>query len=259
MSNLNDFIIHSQYPVEKIVWMAEGNNDSSNPNWQAFSWGGYVFEPLEDTIDWQNFLIDGVWTNDGWATQYPIEALSKPMGYEDIGGSYSIKADWCGAFIVPKGFVYDTYTTTHPCVMIFGSQSDSSRRIEYRYWGYIQESDWSSATTAKTAETLAHSFQKDTRLAQLNMISENVMHLEDNETKVLNHNLGFRPMCKIWRRYQGNGWSRSLETKTVEPATSLIENQITIDENKITIFAHDGSQHLAQDFLVRIYNYDISI
>lgn len=260
MSNLNDFIIHSQYPVEKIIWTAEGQNDSTNPNWQSFSWGGYVFEPFDDNIDYQNLLVDGVWTNDNWTTQYPIESNSKPMGYVDAGGSYILSLDFAGAWVVPKGFVYDTYTTTHPCVIITGTQSDSDRVIQYRYWAYLIESDWSSNTTTKTAGSLAHSLQKNTNLAQLNMISENVLKLQDRETKVLYHNLGFRPLCKIWKKWgSANTWNKDLQTITDTTIGSLIQNQITIDSEKITIYAQDDSQHQEQDFLIRIFNYDIAV
>lgn len=260
MSNLNDFSIHSQYPVEKIIWTAEGRNDSTNPNWQQFVGYGYVFEFLPDTINWQNVLVDGVWTNDGWATQYPIESNSKPTGYQDYGGSYGINFDWVGSWVLAKDTTLDTFTTPHPSIVITGNQSENQKVIEYRFWAYLIESDWASNTTEKTAETLSHSLQKNTNLAQLNMISENMVSVPDTQTRTIYHNLGFRPLCKIWcKRGNLNSWSKNLNTITHSDPFSLIQNKITIDNEKITIYAEDGSEHLTQDFLVRIYNYDISV
>ena len=262
MSNIDDFIIHSQYPVEKIVWTAEGDNGSSNPHWQHTNFGDWVIIPFDDNIDWKNFLIDGVWTNDNWATQYPLGGNSKPMGYEDIGGSYSVKYDWLSSTTIPKGIDFFGYIPDHPSVAVSGTRSDPQTSIQYRLWAYLVESDWTSNTTEKTAETLAHSLQKNTSLAQLNMISENIIHLENKETKVLYHNLGFRPLCKIWQKWgDSSSWSKDLNTKTYsEAGYSLIENQITIDEEKITIYAQDdNTPSLAQDFLIRIFNYDIAV
>ena len=131
----------------------------------------------------------------------------------------------------------------------------------------MAESDWESSTTTKTAEMLAYNLQKDTRLAQLNMISESVLQVPLDQTRVLYHNLGFRPFCKMWCRSVHNddspsGWSAELyDVSEIPLSFSLIRNSITIDSEKITITAHDENdpEYLPQryDFLIRIYNYAI--
>lgn len=268
MSNLDDFIIHSQYPVEKIVWTAEGAFDSSNPHWHEMpDWGdGTVFEPFADSLDAKNVLIDGVWTNDDWRTSYRIASNSKVMGYYNTGGSYSLDYDWLDAIPSPKGMNYFGYVLPTNCMAFSGGSTSNSRTLKYRLWAYLIESDWESHSSDKTAEVLSYSLQKDTRLAQLNLLSENVLQVPIDETKVLYHNLGFRPFCKIWRKgvysNDGGAWQASLwDTNTNEAGQSYIHNSIFIDSEKITITAHDEnepeSRPIRHDFLIRIYNYAI--
>lgn len=259
MSNLDDFIIHSQYPVEKIVWTAEGAYDATNPNWHTLT----VYEPLPTTLALEHILVDGVWTNDDWATQYPINCNSKIMGYiPDGGGSYTTSQDQLSFILLPENYTVFGYTTTAPSVYIYGS-SYENRRLQYRLWACIEESDWASSSTIKTAETLAHSFQKDTRLAQLNMISENVLSIPSGTTKTLNHNLGFRPFCKMWCKSPssiGSAWSKELHTDNGTSSWNTINvNRIAIDTSTISIYAEDPLDSGIQDFLIRIYNYDTAV
>lgn len=266
MSNLDDFIIHSQYPVEKIVWTAEGVDNNTNPHWHETDWGGFVFEPFPDELNVNSILIDGVWTNDDWQTSYRIAGNSKVMGYYETGGSYSLDFDWEDASPFPKGIDFWGYILPTNCMVLSGYSTGEQRTIKYRLWAYMAETDWDSSTTAKTAETLAYNLQKDTRLAQLNMISENILQVPLDQTRVLYHNLGFRPFCKIWCRGasddSASGWDASLyDVNTVPLSYDLIRNSITIDNEKITITTHDENEPDLRppryDFLIRIYNYAI--
>lgn len=259
MSNIDDFIIHSQYPVEKIVWTTEGIYDNTNPNWHSLA----VFEPLPNTLALDHILVDGVWTNDDWATQYPINCSGKIMGYiPDGGGSYTTSQDQLSFVLLPENITVFGYTTDSQCAYIYGS-SYEGRTLKYRLWACIEESDWTSSSTTKTAETLSHSLQKDTSLAQLNMISENKLTIQSGETKTLNHGLGFRPLCRIWRRSPssiGSAWGKSLQTDNGTSSWNLSNvNKITIDTSNITIYAQDPIDGDAQEFLIRIYNYDTAV
>lgn len=265
MSNLDDFIIHSQYPVEKIVWTAEGNLDSTNPNWhEVEGWGGRVFEPLPESLNWQNLLVDGLFSFDDWQTAFVLDSDSKPVY---ISQNDEVGFVWVSANTWAKGFDFFGYILPTNCAIFSGDNSNTAgRTLKYKIWAYLVESDWESSTTTKTAETLAYKLQKDTRLAQLNMLSENNVKVPNNSTKVLYHNLGFRPFCKIWCRTWKDGaesqWSKILYTTTLTPATySLINNTITIDNEKITITTNDQSEqeYRSDDFeyLIRIYNYAI--
>ena len=260
MTNLDQFIIHSAYPVEKIVWTAEGVFDSTNPYW--FDWlGGYVFEPISDEIEPRDILIDGVWTNDGWQNQYPIN-VDIIRGYEGgHGQGYSTDNDAIYATIFVEGLrlFSDEYVVPYQCVGIKGSTATGT--IQYRLWAYMVESAWNTQAISRTAETLAHSFQKDTRLAQLNMISENILTIPSGQTATIHHNLGFRPYCKMWRRLgsylDGGTWQKNDMRTVFDMANPYDKNKITIDSNNITIYAEDNYDGGAQDFLIRIFNYAI--
>lgn len=266
MSNLDDFIIHSQYPVEKIVWTAEGVKDNTNPNWHDTSLGGYVFEPIPDTLQWDSVLVDGVWTNDDWQTSIQLGANSVVRGYTEYGGSYTLDYDWLSASVFPKGLDFFGYVLPSNCVNVSGGSMSNTRTLKYKIWAFVLESDWASTSTDKTAQILAYSLQKDTRLAQLNMISENLVQVPNHTTKVLYHNLGFRPFCKMWSRSITNGvvgnWTNELWTlDTTQAEYRMIRNTIFIDSEKITITADDYNDPDVQseryDFLIRIYNYAI--
>lgn len=262
MSSLDSFIVNSDYPAEKIVWTAEGTADSTNQYWADF-FGGAVLEPIPESLDWRNILIDGVWTNDDWETQYPINTNSRVMGYINTGqGSYTVEFDELDVYIFPKGVEVLSFRFEYQCAMI-SARAYGGRTLKYRLWAYVMESDWNSYSDTKTAETLASKLQLNTDLAQLNMISETVVSVPSGQTRTLHHNLGFRPYCKIWRKSDAivisgeDAWSKNELDTIFDPSNTYYLNKITIDENNITIYAEDAYNGYAQDFLIRIFNYAI--
>lgn len=263
MTNLDQFIIHSAYPVEKIVWSAQGVFDQSNPHWSDF-FDGYVFEPLPDEIDATDILIDGVWTNDDWNTQYPINTNSLIVGFEGSPSTgYSPEFDSCDVVVFEKGVEWEGWGYIVPYKSVGIRALSASRRVEYRLWAYMVESEWDTPVHDKTAEALAHSFQKNTNLAQLNMISENILSIPSGQTRVLQHNLGFRPYCKMWRRIggfiQGDTWQKNNLHTVYSTYSPYRRNDIRIDTEKITIYAEDPQNNETQDFLIRIFNYAIPV
>ena len=263
MSLLDSFIVNSDYPADKIVWTAEGVADSTNQYWEDV-FGGMVLEPIPDSLDWRTILIDGVWTNDDWETQYPINTNSRVMGYTETGqGSYTVQFDELYLDIMPKVQVL-SFMFEYQCAAI-SARVYGGRTLKYRLWAYVMESDWDSYSETRTAETLANKLQLNTDLAQLNMISETVVSIPNGQTRTLYHNLGFRPYCKIWRKSDAivlsgeDAWNIN-DLKTVfNPSNPYNLNKITIDNEKVTIYAEDTYYGDAQNFLIRIYNYAIPI
>lgn len=263
MSLLDSFIVNSDYPADKIVWTAEGTADSSNPYWEDV-FGGVVLEPIPDSLDWRTILIDGVWTNDNWETQYPINTNSRVMGYINNGsGSYTVEFDEVDIDIMPKVQIL-SFRFEYQCAMISG-RAYGGRTLKYRLWAYVMESDWNSYSDMKTAETLASKLQLNTDLAQLNMISETVISVPSGQTRTLHHNLGFRPYCKIWRKSDAivlsgeDAWNINNLYTVFNPNNQYRLNKITIDEEKVTIYAEDAYNGDDQNFLIRIYNYAIPL
>ena len=153
MSLSDVFITNSYYPVDKIVWTAEGTIAPSNPYWDNVLGGG-VLEPISNSIPPSHILIDGAWTNDNWASQYPINTNSRVMGYVQSGGSYVADFDEMNAEVWTEGTQILSYTVPYQCVFV-GGRSTSGRTLKYRVWAYILESAWGDKALSKTAETLA--------------------------------------------------------------------------------------------------------
>lgn len=258
---LNNMIADSRYPVEKIVWADEGAIDSSNPHWGQTLFGEGVVFPIPEGIDYQNILLDGVWTNNNWRSAYPINTSSPVLGWrlDPETSSYSWYADSTECSIQPQRL-----GSTSLQIVISGA-SDSGQQLKYRVWAYLKEDATNNYTLDKTSEQLAHSFQKNTSIAQLNIVSEIVLSVGDKQTITYQHNLGFRPFCKIWWRYESseslilNSWDRNAYQQLYSPnSDSLSRDIITIDEHSIKIYAEDPwGEGQAKQFLVRIFSYAI--
>lgn len=247
---LNDFIIHSQYPLEKIVWTYETTADSSDPYWNA-DWRS-LFIPIQDTIKAENFLVDGVWSMDNFQTTYPINTPSKVKGWYEENYSYYLDVDRVDVSTT-IGFVG---VIDSPVVYVAPDLRSSSPKI--RLWAYLVSSDMDSKTDAKTAEDIHYKLIKNTNLAQLNMVSENYLVVPAEGEKVINHNLGFRPFCRIWKKNSQNGWYRvSINTSIIGDVPEY-EDIITTTSNAISIYNPDRyGLGESEEFIVRTYNYAI--
>lgn len=247
---LDDFITHSQYPQEKIVWAYEGVVDNTNPYWDA-NWDYGIFVPVPDTLNADDILLDGVWTNDDWTTSYPIGTPSRVYGwYQDEQSFYQDYDEANASVVKPQPYWVDYNAFYANC------SSSANKTIQVRLWAYLISSDMASSVNWKTSEQLARSLQKTTALAQLNMISENIIVVHDDETIILHHNLGFKPLCKIWEKWQSGTWTISAPTFNIiadEPDTNL---NITITDTTIAIHAIDiYGEGNSRTFAVRLYNY----
>lgn len=256
---LDSFITHSHYPQEKIIWAYEGEISPSNPYWRddIYILNEGLAIPVPENFVVENILVDGIWSIDDWATSYLIGTTSEIYGWEDEGGGvYHSRYDsaYAGVVNLRPPLSYTPY-------FYAGADITSGAIAKIRFWAYLANSDTQSYTIGQTASQLAHDLQKTTALAQMNLISENVLSIPDGSTEVLYHNLGFRPYCKIWRRQDLNWgyteWGTDLSLKTGSPSSSD-NNILVIDDTKIKITAEDPF-HLGktQDFLIRIYNYAI--
>lgn len=258
---LNNMIADSRYPVEKIVWADEGAIDSSNPHWGEGMFGEGVIFQIPEGMNYQNILLDGIWTNNNWRSAYPINTNSPILGWkrDPDSDSYSPYSDSAGCSIQPKAL-----GSTSLQIVVSGT-SDSGQQLKYRVWAYLTEDATNNYTLNKTSEQLAHSFQKNTSVAQLNIISEIVLTVGDGQTITYQHNLGFRPFCKIWWRFESQGslllnpWDRNGYQQLDTPnAVHNFDDKITIDEHSIKIYAKDPwGEGQRKQFLVRIFSYAI--
>lgn len=262
---LDNFITHSSMPVQKVVWAYEGTFEPSNPYWTEDIISGLTYThlcvPFPESLDPMSLLLDGVWTIDDWQTSYPMNTLGRIGGMHDHGGGWSLKSEYGSAsFWAVDG--------TFSVVSLAGS-SDYGGTIKFRVWAYLKESDWQSGTTEKTSSTLAQIFQKNTNLAQLNLVAEVGKVLADGETWTYYHNLGFTPLVKFWARTPTDSrqtpYGIADETFSagriayVVGMTSL-QNDLKIDSQKIEITSHRLEySEIPVDYLMRIYNYGTAL
>ena len=246
---LDDFITHSDYPMEKIIWAYEAIIDSNNEYWgDALGDGLYI--PVPRTIKASNLLLDGVWTTDNWQTSYPINTNGRVFGWKEDDGTYYTSYD-----MVSAGVITNVYTITEPTIMVNASV-DSVGTPKVRLFAYLTASDTTSTVEDSTASQLAYSLQKNTELAQLNLLSENDIIVPANTDKIIYHGLGFRPFCTIWKRNNQGTWSKNTWIASVESGVEMVDSTITITEGQIKIHAYDiYGDGDSQEFLIRIFNY----
>lgn len=255
---LDSFIAHSSLPVQKIIWAYEGTYNSSNPYWtvdddMGMTWT-HVKVPVDGDIDMNSFLIDGIWTSDDWRTSYQAGFLGKVGGWKDSGGSWSQASE---RLDVSVGYNY---------VSLRGVSSWGNE-IKFRMWAYMKESDFNShAPQSDTAQILASNFQKTTGMAQLNLVAEVERKMVDGEVWTYNHNLGFRPLVRVWNRYHAGEDSTAYQIATDfyvgdEPeGYRYLEPTFTVDDKRLSIHCDLPSDYGDSiTYLVRLYNYDTTI
>lgn len=249
---LDDFITHSHYPQEKIVWAYEGIVDNTNPYWNPV-WDYGLFVPIPDGLHAGTLLIDGIWSTDDFVTSYPINAKGRVYGWIEEDSSYYENVDLVSANTMESFLDIIDY----PSVYV-QPQVDTSRTAKVRLWAYITASDSVSYVETATASDLAHDLQKTTNLAQLNMISENELTVPDGGTRVIHHNLGFRPFCRIWKQNPNGGWGKISSRGSIVSSQPEYDEIIMIDRSNIDIqFFDNTGQGESQKYIVRIYNYAI--
>lgn len=252
MASINNFIFHSHYPQEKIVWAYEGVVDNTNPYWNP-DWDYGIFVPIPASIKAENLLLDGVWSSDGWKTTYPLNGTSRVYGW------YQDEYSWYQDFDKVDGsVVLDFYYIDYPSAYI-EADTVRGRKAEVRLWAYLVSSDNQSSVNWKTSEQLNHTLQKTTSLAQMNLVSENILTIPDGETRVIAHNLNFVPFCKIWSRNARGGWHKLNTAVSIvngEPENNEI---VKITDKTVSIKAFDPyGMGEEREFVVRIYGYAIS-
>lgn len=258
---LDNFITHSSMPVQKVVWAYEGTYDSSDPHWTEEDVGGLPYQhikiPFANTLAPDSLLLDGIWTADDWQTAYTINTTGRVGGWFYDGGAWTLKTESLSAYLWDY-----TNISVH-------AYNDYGATMKFRVWAYLKESDWQSSTTDKTADELASLFQKDTRLAQLNMIAEIEHEIPNRTTWTYYHNLGFRPLVRVWMTAP---FSDSMVAFTLaDEYFNGVDDDITIsqivrnctlkiDNEKIEIYSENpNSDTYNSTYLIRIYNYGASV
>lgn len=251
---LDNFITHSSLPMQKIVWAYEGDVTID-----PLTASGTVHIPLSTVNLLTPFLIDGIWTSDNWNSSYSINSAGKI----DNGGGGGVIAQPYSENARAILTVQINADSTITRIIGFSAYSKFTNLVKYRLWLYLKESATSIDTVSHTASQLANSFQKTTNLAQLNMVDEISVTIHDGSDWTYTHNLGFRPLVKIWHALGGTPYTLATQFNPLSTAQSPISGEPTliVDDTKIYIRADDNtySYHPDSDFVIRIYNYGMPL
>lgn len=258
---LDSFITHSSMPVQKIIWAYEGTYNEDNPYWTeddeflGIRWT-HVKIPIDGEIDMGSFLIDGIWTSDDWATSYPAGFDGKVGGWGYDDGSWSQMSEGLDVYV----------GNNYVSVRAF---SDWDDEIKFRLWAYMKETDFdSNAPQSNTAQILANNFQKTTDMAQLNLVAEIEHEMTGGSTWTYNHNLGFRPLARVWYKAKLGEETSPYQIMTDfyvgdEPeGYRVFTPTFSINEKQFRIQLPEIPEEYGADaytYLVRLYNYDTTI
>lgn len=215
MSNPRDFLFTTEYPIDKIVYMGEGEWNPTDGEWDDET-GHYKGERIIQTDFGAVNMVVGEWTDDDWVTAYPIASTKY------IGGWYRRDS---------QSLIYEKYVN----VTMYGSSSgfyircisSYTDKIKYRFYSFLSE-QYLEANVNPTA-SLSNKLVLDTRENYPKLFEDKIIHLTGGTPYTYYHNLGFRPFIRAW-----NGLVNDDGTGVFEPTCYSIQE---ITESYIRMFS----------------------
>lgn len=222
MSGASNFLITSDYPTDKIVWMYEGTATTDVDG---------VFDiVIPHGLNAIPFCT-GIWTIDDWATTYNTSTAVHGGGqyYQRYSMLTSNSTE-----VVLHG--YCTYTDGNPIV---------SATVKYRIWGFFNEGTTLNIFADTTAGLSENKFVKDSRLGYPKLFMEGFADAT-HQTQTVYHNLGFIPFVEIW--YELGGTWYQLDYIDFESA----DTSWTV-KNSAQSISFNGESYTNYNYYYRIY------
>lgn len=163
MAELEHFIFNSDYPMDKIVWLKQGELKLSDT--------GYGEATLEHGVGAQLY-VKGLWSTDDWATANMFGAKKFADQYLSINSNV-----WAN----------DKNVT-------FNVASDPNTTLKYKLWGVVNEADTKNLDTSRTVGYSANRLFLSTDLNYPKLVAEG--HLGKGE--IYQHGQGKIPFVDIW-------------------------------------------------------------
>lgn len=175
--NPDNFILNSDYPLEKIAGLFEfsgttGASTSTMAEGVSFQFTNTVGVPL---------LIDGQFSFT------PDFTVAYPLMSEDENRYFST----------------DSAYTTRTTIYISGSGYGGARPIYFRIWGFVPED--TAIVVPSTASASQDNFVLDTRKNYLKVFKDGRQKIGADESFTIQHNLGYIPYFKVWLG-SGSSW-----------------------------------------------------
>lgn len=191
MSDPRNFLITSEFPTDKIVWIKEGTVTTNQ--WGEFS--VTIPHGLAGTP-----FCTGIWSDNNWANQYNAstryQTQSSYSKFSDISSNASS--------VVFSGYITATTATT----------------IRYRLWGFFNEQDTLGVVADPTNYASSNIFIKNSNQGYSKLYMEGYADATSTD-KTVRHDLGFVPFVDIW--YQSAGSWYQLSRADMSQSTTTIQ------------------------------------
>lgn len=222
MAGAGNFLITSEYPTDKIVWMYEGTTTTDSDG---------IFDiSIAHGLDAIPFCT-GIWTIDDWQTTYNTSTATHG------GGQVYLRFSMLTS--------NDSTVTMHGYCMQDSVTPIINATVKYRLWGFFNEASTLNIFTDSTADLSQNKFVKDSRLGYPKLFMEGFADAT-NHTVTIYHNLGFVPFVEIW--YELSGTWYQLDYIDFESA----DTSWTI-KNTSQILSFNGESYTNYNYYYRIY------
>lgn len=210
MSNPSNFLLNTDYPIDKIVYMQEGSWTPTSFDPETGSASNY--EVFTTGIQATNFVC-GEWSDDGFATSFPIGSV--------VGGGWYRRDSQSLLYRLIKGVeAYCGWGGVGISMSAF-----ENKTIDFRFYVLISEADW-NAESNKTAG-LSNKLVLDTRENYPKLFEDRIIELQADTPFVLNHNLGFRPFVRAWGGWNSDDPTERIFMPDADSIKSITNTQIT--------------------------------
>ena len=172
LDNLNHFLLNSDFPMDKVVWMFEGESNTSQ----------YSSTTIRNNLPYKNYPIfaKGMATIDNWQTAFPLGA-SRPLSdkpYDSTSLSYIVNND------------------DHYIYLSWFINSTSNATIKYRLWAVAREdydlgNDYGKTSSYNYSKT---HLKFDSTKNYPRLIKDGIAKSGDTIT----HGLGYTPHVDFW-------------------------------------------------------------
>ena len=160
----SNFIISSDYPIDKIVWLYQGEvTTNSYGSWELTIPHKLTARPY----------VKGVWTTNDWATTWTTG--SQQLSGQSYTNSSQVASDGTNVYFS-------------------GYQETAKKKVKYKLWGVWNEADTYSNEANPTYGMSSNRLIINTDLKYPKLIAEG--YLEKNKTYT--HSLGYIPYVEIW-------------------------------------------------------------
>lgn len=220
MSDARNFIITSEYPTDKIVWIHEGQTTTD------------AYGTFDVSIPQNVGLIFtiGIWTIDDWQTQYNSSCAIHS------GQMYSRYSLLCSD---DSSVDFTGYCLDDDGNALVGAT------VKYRLWGFLNEATTQNLFVPSTAGVSSNKFIKNTDFGYPKLFLEGFADAT-NGTKTIYHSLGYIPFVEIWQEL-GNKWYQ------VDYVDFVSSHNVWTIQNTMSMLSFNGEGYTNYKYYYRIY------